>query len=143
MKTETLSRSERRRLQSDTGELAEELAAAAYDYNSFLTADWYDARRESGAVIEVKSCLSRLASGAKGRFRLFRGQHSKLTGYDREHSAAYVFVLFDIEGSRPKAKMKMKKPAPIGRKIAGRGGFGPSGHGSQGEQHKLPYSAIF
>jgi hypothetical protein len=142
VKTQVLSRGQRRDLQGDTGEVAESIAADAYGYNPFVSADWYDAKRDSGAVIEVKSCLSRLASGAKGRFRVFKGQHEKLVREDRSGSSKYVFVLFDLDGE-PTAKMVRKAPADIGRLVAGRGGFYSSGHNSQGKQHKIPISALF
>jgi len=142
MKQHTLSRSERRDLQTDTGEVAESIAADAYDYNAFLTADYYDAKRkDSESVIEVKSCLSELSSGAAGRFRLFKGQHDKLVRYDREESARYAFVLFTPDDRQ--AEMILKKPANVGRLIGSRGGWNQSGHESQGKQIKLPWGEFF
>jgi hypothetical protein len=139
-----LSRTERRRLQEDTGELAERVATDVYSgYSRFVDAPWYDGRRDSGAVLEVKSALSTLASGADGRFRLWREQHEQLLEYDREDSARYAFVLFDVDGRDPVARLKQKPPADVGRIIGARGGWGPSGHASEGEQHKLPIEAIF
>lgn len=139
-----LSRTERRRLQEDTGALAEVIATDTYaGYNRFVDAPWFDGRRDSGAVLEVKSALSSLANGADGRFRLWREQHEQLLEYDRENSARYAFVLFDVGGREPVAKLKQKPPADVGRIIGARGGWGPSGHDSQGEQHKLPIEAIF
>jgi hypothetical protein len=111
--------------------------------NRFVDAPWYDARRESGAVLEVKSALSTLGSGADGRFRLWREQHEKLVEHDRDGSARYGFVLFDVSGREPTALLKQREPATVGRQIGARGGWGPSGHDSQGEQHKLPIEAIF
>ena len=144
MKRHRLSRTERRRLQEDTGALAEVIATDTYaGYNRFVDAEWYDGRRDSGAVLEVKSALSSLANGADGRFRLWREQHEQLLEYDRENSARYAFVLFDVGGREPVAKLKQKPPADVGRIIGARGGWGPSGHDSQGEQHKLPIEAIF
>lgn len=146
MKRERLdSRSEQRRLSSgDTGEMAEDLANDAYGYNGFISAPWYDGKRESsGAVIEVKSALSRLDSGEPGRFRLWRKQHEQLVEKDRDGSAWYVFVLFDLSTNPPVARMTRREPASIGRSVAARGGFGPSGHAERGEQHKLPINAIF
>jgi hypothetical protein len=139
-----LSRTERRRLQEDTGELAETIATDIYSgYNRFVDAPWYDGRRESGAVLEVKSALSTLGSGADGRFRLWREQHEKLVEHDRDGSARYAFVLFDISGREPTALLKQREPATVGRQIGARGGWGPSGHDSQGEQYKLPIEAVF
>jgi hypothetical protein len=139
-----LSRTERRRLQEDTGDLAERLATDVYSgYSRFVDAPWYDGRRDSGAVLEVKSALSRLDGGAAGRFRLWKEQHEQLLEYDREDSARYAFVLFDLSSREPVAKLKQQVPADVGRMIGARGGWGPSGHDSQGEQHKLPIDAIF
>lgn len=144
MKRHRLSRSERRRLQEDSGELAERIATDVYSgYSRFIDAPWYDGRRDSGAVLEVKSALSTLANGADGRFRLWREQHENLLEYDREDSARYAFVLFDVDSGRPTAKLVQKQPAEVGHIIGARGGWGPSGHESQGEQHKLPIEAIF
>jgi hypothetical protein len=139
-----LSRTERRRLQEDTGELAETIATDVYSgYNRFVDADYYDGARESGAVLEVKSALSTLANGADGRFRLWREQHEQLLEHDRTGSARYGFVVFDVDGREPVARLVQKPPAKVGRIIGARGGWGPSGHDSQGEQHKLPIEAIF
>ena len=123
----------------------EEVAARVYGYNSTRSASWYDARRESGAVIEVKSAQEKEGSKypAAGRFRLWREQHSKLVSYDRESSAFYVFVVLDESENPPIAELVRKNPADVGRLIAARGGFGPSGHASRGEQYKLPISAVF
>lgn len=144
MKRHRLGRTERRRLQEDTGELAERIATDVYSgYNRFVDAPWYDGRRESGAVLEVKCALSTLASGADGRFRLWREQHEQLLEHDRDGSARYGFVLFDVDGREPVAHLVQKPPAKVGRIIGARGGWGPSGHDSEGEQHKLPIEAIF
>jgi len=95
------ARSEQRRLQGDTGELAEELAADAYGYNAFLTAPWFDAKREdTGAVIEVKSALSRLDSDEPGRFRLWREQHSRLVEEDREHTGRRMLRYVEVNPTR-------------------------------------------
>lgn len=143
MKTVRLSRGQRRDLQGDTGEVAESIAADKYGYNQFITSDYFDAKREdTGAIIEVKSCLSELASGQKGRFRVFEGQHKKLVRADRDGSAYYVFVLFDVSG-QPTAKLIRKNPATVGRLVGARGGFYASGHNSKGKQHKIPISALF
>lgn len=144
MKRHRLDSSERKRLRRDTGETAERIATDVYSgYNRFVDAPWYDGRRDSGAVLEVKSALSSLANGADGRFRLWREQHEQLLEHDRDGSARYAFVLFDVSGREPVARLKQKPPADVGRIIGARGGWGPSGHDSQGEQHKLPIEAIF
>jgi len=144
MKRHRLGRTERRRLQGDTGALAETIATDIYSgYNRFVDSEYYDGARESGAVLEVKSALSTLANGADGRFRLWREQHEQLLEHDRDGSARYAFVLFDVSGREPVARLVQKPPANVGRIIGARGGWGPSGHDSQGEQHKLPIEAIF
>jgi hypothetical protein len=144
VKRHRLSRTERRRLQGDTGELAETIATDVYSgYSQFVDASWYDAARDSGAVLEVKSALSELGSGANGRFRLWPEQHEQLVKHDRDESARYAFVLFDVDGREPVALLKQKQPADVGRMIGARGGWGPSGHDSRGEQYKLPIEAIF
>jgi len=144
MNRHRLSRTESRRLQGDTGEVAEEIATDVYaGYSPFVDAPWYDAARDSGAVLEVKSALSSLASGADGRFRLWRDQHEKLVEHDRDGSARYAFVLFDLSGREPVALLKQREPAAVGRQVGARGGWGPSGHNSRGEQYKLPIGAIF
>ena len=139
-----LDSSERERLRKDTGETAERIATDVYSgYSRFVDAPWYDGRRDSGAVLEVKSALSTLATGVDGRFRLWREQHEQLLEHDRDGSARYAFVLFDVGGREPVAHRVQKPPAKVGRIIGARGGWGPSGHDSQGEQHKLPIEAIF
>jgi hypothetical protein len=144
MKRVTLSRTQRRKLSRDTGDVAEKIATDEYSgYNRFLDASWYDGRRESGAVLEVKSALSTLDSGSSGRFRLWQEQHNKLVEYDRENTARYGFVLFDVDGRRPTALLKQKEPAAVGRIIGARGGWYNSGHDSQGQQYKLPITAVF
>jgi hypothetical protein len=139
-----LSRTERRRLQDDTGEVAERIATSVYSgYSRFVDASWYDGKRDSGAVLEVKSALSTLDNGAAGRFRLWREQHDQLVEEDRDGSARYAFVLFDLSGRSPVALLKKREPATVGRQVGARGGWGPSGHDSRGEQHKLPIDAVF
>jgi hypothetical protein len=65
MKRYRLTRSDRRQLQDDTGEVAERIATEVYSgYSRFIDAPWYDGRRDSGAVIEVKSALSTLVAEA-------------------------------------------------------------------------------
>lgn len=144
MKRHRLSRTERRRLQGDTGALAEVIATDEYaGFNRFVDASWYDGRRDSGAVLEVKSALSSLASGADGRFRLWKEQHDRLVEHDRDGTARYAFVLFDVSGREPTALLTQREPATVGRQIGARGGWYPSGHDSRDEQYKLPIEAIF
>jgi hypothetical protein len=141
MKRRELTRSEATRLQRGQESLAEELAAEEYGYDTFRTSEW-DGARESGAIMEVKSTVSRVESGQKGRFWLFREQHESLRRIDNGGSGRYVFVLFDVSSRTPTAKMKMKQPAEIGHMIAGLGGFNESGH-SRGEQIGIPYAEVF
>lgn len=142
MKTYTLSARERRRLSGDTGALAETVAADAYGFNRFVDADWYDGV-SGDTYYEVKSALSQLSSGAAGRFRLWRTQHEQLVEYDRDESARYVFVVFDLDNREPRAVMTQRVPADVGRMIGARGGFYESGHNSKGEQYKMPIDAVF
>lgn len=129
------------------GSFATDLAASEYGYNRFIDAPWFDARRkDTGAVIEVKSTRKQIGIDypAKGRFRLFKDRHEKRLQYDRENSAYYVFVLFDLDSEGPKvARMVRKKPAKVGHIIGSLGGWGPSGHKGEGKQHKIPISALF
>jgi hypothetical protein len=143
MKRVRLSRSERRRLQGDTGALAESLAAGKYEaYSEFVDSGEFDLATDSGSIAEVKSALSELANGNPGRFRLFKEQHDSLVREDRDGSAFYIFVLFSLEGREPEALMKRKNPADVGYQIGARGGWNRSGHQS-GLQHKLPIDAVF
>jgi len=143
MKNYTLSRGEMTRLSKDPGELAEDIAADVYQgYSAFTNAEWYDLQKESGAIGEVKSTATRLESGSKGRFRLWKDQHTRLSRADRNGSARYVFVLFDVSSRPVTASLVQRRPAKIGRVIGGRGGFSPTVHPS-GPEHKLPYAAVF
>jgi len=118
MKTYRLSRDERARLQRDTGEIAETIASDTYEaYSGFRDAGPFDLATESGGVAEVKATLSQLGNGNAGRFRLFKPQHEKLVRKDRNGSAFYIFVLFDLSGREPVAKMVRRNPADVGRQI--------------------------
>lgn len=142
MKRHTLTRSERNDLNRDTGEVAEKVAEKAYTrYSSFQESGSFDLATESGSIAEVKSTLSRLGNDNRGRFRLFKPQHEDLLQADRDGSAFYIFVLFDIS-SKPEALLIRKSPATVGRLLGARGGWNRSGH-SAGKQHKLPIGAIF
>jgi hypothetical protein len=123
--------------------VAEEIAAREYDFSTFRASEW-DGARESGAVLEVKSTTRRIGDEypARGRFRLFKSQHTKLTRKDRNGTAYYAFVLLTTDTNPPTAQMVRKKPASVGRQIAARGGFNQSGHPS-GPQIKLPWSLFF
>lgn len=144
MKRVRLNRNDRRRLQGDdTGQLAQTLAAEEYaSFSEFRDSQQFDLATDSGTVVEVKSTLSVLANGNAGRFRLFKKQHEPLVRKDRSANAWYVFVLFDIDGPEPVAKMIRKAPADVGRVVGARGGWNRSGH-NQGMQHKLPIDAVF
>jgi len=143
MKRERLSRTDSRDLSQRPGVLAERLARDAYGYAAATASEDFDGIRESGAVCEIKSAASELSGGQAGRFRLWEKQHSRLVRRDRNGIARYIFVVFDVSQKPPVAKMLQKRPAKIGNIVAGRGGFGPSGHSSKGDQHKLPIEAVF
>lgn len=131
----------------ESGSLAEGIAASEYGYNRFVDAPWFDAKRkDSGAILEVKSTRRRVGIDypAKGRFRVFKKRHEKRLRYDRDKSAYYVFVLFDLDSDGPKkALMVRKKPSDVGHIVGANGGWGPSGHKGEGKQHKIPISALF
>lgn len=130
------------RYQRDPGAYAEVLAEGEYaGYNRSLASD-FDLANQSGSVIEVKSAQSELANGEAGRFRLFKDQHDRLVRQDREGSAFYVFVVFDVSSRPLTAVMKRANPADIGRSIGARGGWYNAGH-TAGAEYKLPISAVF
>lgn len=141
MKKQTLTRNEANRLRTKQSDLAEELAADAYGYST-TGSNPFDAIRESGAVAEVKSTVSRHQNGNRGRFRLWEKQHERLTRKDRKGSAMYIFILFDVSVNPPVAKMKQENPAKVGNIVSGRGGFNESNHPA-GPQHKLPWAVFF
>lgn len=138
MKRHDLTRNDRTRVQRDEAGFGERLAADAYNYSTQRASN-FDAARESGAVIEVKSTTHRYGNGRRGRFRLYQEQHERLTAADRNGSAWYVFVLFHMDrGPRGTAYMKRQDPAHVGRVVAGRGGWnGPR------DEHQLPWRSVF
>lgn len=142
MKRRELRRSESRDLSQRPGELAERLASEEYGYRN-TPSDDFDGESDSGAVYECKSTATELSGGQSGRFRLWKKQHERLVRRDRGGTAYYIFVLFDVSQRPPVARMKRKKPAKIGRVVAGRGGFYSSGHATKGQQHKLSIESIF
>lgn len=146
MKRYRLTRNDKKKLATDPGELAEGIAVMEYDgYTEFTgDADWHDAtKKDSEGVLEVKSAATMLENGEIGRFRLWKEQHEKLVRYDRDQSAFYVFVLFDVSRSDVTAQLKRMNPAGVGHKVRGFGGWYDSRHESKGEQFKLPYDSIF
>jgi hypothetical protein len=143
MKRVTLSRTERRTLQEDSGKLAERLVEGEYANLSRFGVENFDLSGDDGPLVEVKSTQTTLANGNAGRFRLWEDQHDKLVRADRDGSAFYVFVLYDVDDGRDvEARMVRKDPATIGRSIGARGGWNESGH-NQGRQYKLPVDAVF
>ena len=143
MKRYELTRKEAGRgLSEDSGELAERIVSEQYERFSRFGVENFDVSTDSGQLGEVKSTATELPSGAKGRFRLFKNQHERLLRANREGSAKYVFVLFDVSGRPVVARLKQQEPAKIGRQIGARGGWNQSGHPS-GPQYKLPISAVF
>lgn len=125
----------------DREDESERIAADEYGYKTYLS-ERFDAARESGSVIEVKSTQFEHESGARGRFRLFKGQHESIVRYDRQESAFYVFALWDNTARPSEVYLTRRKPAKVGRIIGARGGWNRSGHPS-GKQMKLPYSQFF
>ena len=142
MKRYTLTRGDMETLQTDPGAFAETLVSEQYANYSRFGVENFDVNSDSGKLGEAKSTATRLTSGAKGRFRLWKQQHDKLLRADRDGTARYVFVLFDTSERPVRARMKEQIPADVGRQIGARGGWNESGH-SMGKQHKLPYEAIF
>jgi len=143
MKQHTLTRSDMTQLRQDSGELAETLAAQNYSgFSQFGVENFDVSDSDTGKLGEVKSTATTLSGGQSGRFRLWREQHDKLLRADRDGTARYVFVLFDVSDKPVVASMKQQVPADIGNKIGARGGFNDSGH-AMGEQYKLPIDAVF
>lgn len=141
MKRHKLTRKESQRLSRDQTGLSESIAAPAYGYALTLS-ETYDAARETGAVIEVKSTVTEYENGRSGRFRLYKPQHDRLRRKDNSGSGKYVFVLFDVSQRPPVATMKKVPPAKIGNIIAGRGGWNASNRSTE-KGHQLPYNTIF
>lgn len=134
-----------RQLSQDPGDFGERLAQEEYGLVSVDT-NFADLKaKTTDTLYEVKSAATEIGEKyrEKGRFRLWEAQHNKLARRNRRTGAWYIFVLFDVSQRPPEAKLVRKDPADVGRKIAGRGGFGPSGHANKGAQHKLPYDSIF
>jgi len=123
----------------DVSDVAEAGARAARKAYGLDTTDsrTYDAKKGSSRY-EVKTARMAMPSGERGRFQIFKTQHTRLRNRDNGGSAWYVFVV--ISGST--AKMVRKNPARIGQLIASRGGFRDMGHAS-GPRHRLPISALF
>jgi len=143
MKRYELTRSDKKRLQTDPGDLAETLVSQNYNGFSRFGVENFDvSESETGKLGEVKSTSTTLQSDAKGRFRLWQAQHEKLLRADRNGTARYVFVLFDVSSRDVTARMKQQIPAYIGRSIGSRGGWNDSGH-DMGKQYKLPIEAVF
>jgi len=142
MKKTQLRSQSTRRLAQEPSNLSERLAADAYDFSTVGASD-FDGRADSGAVYEVKETATTIKPGRGGRFRLFKDQHDRLVRHDRDGTAWYIFVLFDVSQNPPVAKMKRQKPAHIGRVIGARGGWFESGHEDKSKEKKLPIKAVF
>jgi hypothetical protein len=141
MKRVTLTKDQSLRMDTDRETASQELAAEEYGYKTYLAED-FDAARETGAVLEVKSASVEISGGARGRFRLFKPQHDRLVARDRNGSATYVFVLWDNTVRPSVAYLTSRQPADVGRLIGGRGGWNRSGHPA-GKHQKIPYSEFF
>lgn len=138
----------RRDLETDSGEIAQELANYHYDYRKDLSGQYYDGGRNTGARIEVKSTFRVIGNNhqTKGRFRIPKNQHDRLVRYDRKQSSYYIFVLFDSNTQKnipQEAVLKRIKPKRVGRLIGSMGGFESSGHSSYSKEKKLIWTAIF
>lgn len=142
MKRVTLGRTDSRRYQEDPGRTGEELAESEYQGYLRSLAENFDLASRTGSVVEVKSAQSELANGEAGRFRLFKSQHDRLVRQDRDGSAFYVFVVFDVLERPLTARMKRMNPADVGRSVGSRGGWYNAGHVA-GKEYKLPIEAVF
>jgi hypothetical protein len=142
MKKTQLRGKNTRQLAQEPSNLAERLAAGAYGFATISDTD-FDGRAGSGAVYEVKKASTEIQPGRGGRFRLFKDQHDRLVRHDRDGTAWYIFVLFDVSKNPPVAKMKRQAPAHIGRVIGARGGWFDSGHADKQKEKKLPIEAVF
>lgn len=143
MKRTELSRSDMKALQNDPGDLAETLVSQNYQGYSRFGVENFDVNDDdTGKLGEVKSTATQLENGNAGRFRLWKDQHEKLLRADRNGTARYVFVLFDVSSRPVTAQMKQQIPAHVGKRIGARGGWNASGH-DMGEQYKLPFEVIF
>jgi len=145
MKRYTLTRGDTANLQDDPGQLAERIVEGEYANLSRFGVENFDLiDDDTGQLAEVKSTATEIGkkSRAPGRFRLWKKQHERLTRVDRDGSAWYLFLLYDVSERPVTARMVRKKPAAIGRQIGARGGWNNSGHNS-GPQHKLPIGAVF
>lgn len=142
---QNLPRQQRRRLQTDSEVVAEELVAEKYDVDHRPDrAEWYDCvNPRTGTKFEVKSCLSRVGEShpAPGRFRLRRDQTRSLLASDAAGVAWYVFVLVDVEEGA--VRFRRAKPSTVSQWVRERGGWNRAGHDEFDEQHKLPYTDVF
>ena len=71
---------------------------AAERYNLELEGNhcsWHDAKRADGTPVEIKAAAVERASGAEGRFRVFRKYHKTL----RRADGIYVFVAYRPHGT--------------------------------------------
>jgi hypothetical protein len=138
----------RAELETDSGEVAERMASVEYGYNASRSGSYYDAERDSGAKIEVKSTFRMIGREypEKGRFRIPEPQHKKLLRRDRTGSTFYVFVLFNSntqEKLPQDAFLKRVSPSDLGNLIGSMGGFENSGHNSFDREKKIIWTAIF
>ena len=145
MKRVTVTRT--RRLSQEPGSLAEDMVAEEYrEWSGFEDAGRFDLARDTGALAEVKSTATSIdnpGGQVSGRFRLYRGQHESLLEHDRDGSAWYFFVLYDVSTRPPVARIVRKEPAQVGRIVGARGGWNDSGHAEIDEEYKLLHDAIF
>ena len=144
MRFRSLSRGQRRKLEKDAAELAEELAAEQYGViHRSDREEWYDAvDTDTGAKYEVKSATREIGDEypARGRFRVRRDQTRSLLSSDARGTAWYVFVLIDDpEGV---IRFRRMRPSTVSSIVRERGGWNQAGHEEFEEQMKLPISAV-
>lgn len=132
---------------SDHGEVAEEIVAAAWDLLEHEPNEeyWYDVRADLGSRStkgEVKSCQRRVGQDypAAGRFRIRRDQHRSLVASDAQATAWYFFVVFDDETEL--ITIQRRRPSTVTKIVEERGGWNNSGHREFQYQHKLPIETV-
>jgi hypothetical protein len=144
----TLSRGQQDKLQRGDAafdELAEEIVAEEYGLEGeSLDPEWWDLRHPSRTTkYQVKSTQSTIGEDypAAGRFRVWETQTRSLIASDAQATAWYAFVLFD--DSNGSLRIRRMRPSTVNDLVQNLGGWGPSGHQSQGRQHKLPIGEVF
>lgn len=115
------------------GALAERVGFERYG----LEADrdgWHDARDDDGDPWDVKACMKVRASGAPGRFRLWREQHQRLA----REGGGYVFVLYSAVGRG----IRVHKTRSVRAQNLRLTFYGAGDH-PKGKQLKVPPERVF